>query len=325
VTLIPRNQIIESRTTEKSLVAIAERDEWADGRYSLAAGPLVLADLSAVGIDDAHILGDKIMDELLGPMEHQEKAIHVAGINATLKTRNTIFFTANPKGGRFQKDDIASGRPLIELLDKKFTTPFLDRIDWFGVIMDTPDPERDTAIVKTKLDYLRGEVEPEIDHSLLQKYIIYVRSAFTPAIGADMYEAMTRPYLDKRGPYGGQFTIRNFNSIIRFAQASAKLRMSNVVEKVDIDVAYSLVQDSLKTVTAERGEDWDQEAYLTRMSKTERGKIEVLMDMFKSGQEFTILEIKEKLDPMIPDVERYVDKASEQGLIYMNKGSWRKV
>ena len=125
------------------LTAAAVKDAIADGRWTLEAGTLVLADMGLAAIDEFDKMSDNDRSSMHEAMEQQTISITKAGINATLKTRCAVLAAANPKAGRFET-----------LTDVPFTAqvnlapPLISRFDIIWVMTDNPIEEQDAKIAQ---------------------------------------------------------------------------------------------------------------------------------------------------------------------------------
>jgi len=90
-------------------------------------------------------------------------------------------------------------------------------------------------------------LEP-IDQELLQKYIIYARQRFKPQITDIDKDKLANFYKDLRAEAfrsgGAPMTARHIESIIRLAEASAKIELRQHVNAGDLDFAISIMLES---------------------------------------------------------------------------------
>merc|ERR1711939_1232416 len=144
--------------------------------------------------------------------------------------------------------------------------PILSRFDILCVIRDDSDPLQDERLadhvisshirshpkatvndkaVRPKLQQKKSHVEP-IDPDLLQKYIIYARQRVKPQI-ADR-DKLANFYKDIRAEAfrsgGAPMTARHIESIVRLAEASAKIELRQHVNASDLDFAISIMLES---------------------------------------------------------------------------------
>jgi len=153
------------------------------------------------------------------------------------------------------------------------------------------------------------EVKPAIEPELLREYIAYARQNITRVrlseeakrIIVDFYvELRSRA---KQGPV--PVTARQIEALIRLAEASAKLRLSDVVSREDAELAIRLVLKSLEQIALdpETGElDID---FITGTPKAQRDRIAL------------VLQIVEQLEDMTPKgapEDEIVRAAEEKGV-----------
>lgn len=87
-----------------------------------------------------------------------------------------------------------------------------------------------------------------LDQELLKKYIIYARRYVRPKLNEIDKEKVTSFYADIRkesSVVGGiPIAVRHIESVIRMAEAHAKLHLRDYVRSDDIDVAIEMLLDS---------------------------------------------------------------------------------
>ena len=119
----------------------AVRDEFGEGRWTLEAGALVLADNGFVAIDELDKMDEHDTAAMHEAMEQQTVTISKAGIMATLKARASVLAAANPKFGRYDLN-----RNLAEQIN--FPLPLLSRFDVIFKMVDQPNKDNDSRLAE---------------------------------------------------------------------------------------------------------------------------------------------------------------------------------
>ncbi|MDH5019003.1 ATP-binding protein [Halobacterium rubrum] len=312
------------------LTAAAVRDDFGDGQqWTLEAGALVLADNGVAAVDELDKMADDDRSAMHEALEQQKISISKAGINATLKARCSLLGAANPKYGRFDQYE-----PIGEQIDLE--PALISRFDLIFTVTDEPDPEEDAALAEhilqtnyagelntqneqlananyseEEIDSQTEEVAPAIDPDLLRKYIAYARRNCFPTMTAEAKQAIEDFYVDLRSKGADEdapvpVTARQLEAIVRLAEASARLRLSDTVEQEDADRVISIVRSCLQDigVDPETGE-FDADVVETGQSKTQRDRVKNIKAL--------IGEIEEEFDEGAP-VEEVLDRAEEVGM-----------
>ncbi|EPQ31754.1 uncharacterized protein PFL1_01086 [Pseudozyma flocculosa PF-1] len=226
--------------------------------WTLEGGALVLADKGVCLIDEFDKMNDADRTSIHEAMEQQSISISKAGIVTTLQARCAILAAANPIRGRYN--------PTIPFSQNvELTEPILSRFDVLCVVKDTVDPVKDEMLARFVVgSHLRShpkfEEETEeqlvgtsldadiIPQEMLKKYIMYARDHVRPRLNALDQDRLSRLYADLRreslstGSY--PITVRHLESMIRMAEASAKMHLREFVRSDDIDVAIRATVES---------------------------------------------------------------------------------
>ncbi|MEM1576210.1 MAG: minichromosome maintenance protein MCM [Archaeoglobaceae archaeon] len=309
-------------TTSAGLTATAVRDE-VDGRWTLEAGALVLADKGIALVDEIDKMRKEDRSALHEALEQQTISIAKAGINAILKARCALLAAANPKFGRFDRFT-----PVAEQIDLSPT--LLSRFDLIFIMTDEPGEERDKQLAshilsmhqlgemleKFKGSSLRedlkskiAKIEPAIDPELFRKYIAYAKNIY-PVLSEEAKQRIEEFYVSLRSKAKDNspvpITARQLESIVRLAEASARIRLSDTVTAEDVERVIGVVQRCLAQIAVdpETGA-WDIDYAYTGTSKKQRDRI------------FTIKKIVEELEELnengAPE-EEIIRKAKEEGI-----------
>lgn len=275
-------------TTTAGLTATAVRDE-IDGRWTLEAGALVLADKGIALVDEIDKMRKEDRSALHEALEQQTISVAKAGINAILKARCALLAAANPKYGRFDRFS-----PVAEQIELSPT--LLSRFDLIFVLTDEPEIEKDKRLAEhilsihqlgetlEKLKSISEEtkhrianVTPEIDPELFRKYIAYAKNFF-PVLSEEAKKRIEDYYISLRSKAKENspvpITARQLESIVRLAEASARVRLSELVTPEDVDRVTKIMERSLAQIAVdpETGE-LDIDLAFSGTSKRQRDRI----------------------------------------------------
>src|SRR5207247_1911733 len=128
-------------STAAGLTASAVRDEFGEGRWTLEAGALVLADLGLACIDEIEKMNPQDRSAIHEAMEQQRISVAKAGITAVLQSRCAVLAAANPKFGRFDEHKYIS-----EQID--LPPALLSRFDIIFSMIDRPQADRDRELAE---------------------------------------------------------------------------------------------------------------------------------------------------------------------------------
>ena len=308
-------------TTAAGLIAAAVHDEFGEGRWTLEAGALVLADKGLALIDEIDKMSEQDRSSIHAAMEQQRVSIAKAGITATLPTRCAILAAANPKFGRF-----APGKAVSEQIAMAPT--LLSRFDAIFTIHDEPDPLQDSALADHILrghllgaqraaheatpsvmvdPALEAAYKPEFEPEFLRKYVAYARRTY-PVMTPDASEVIKGKYLEIRrgGAETGSVPItpRQLEAFIRLSEASARARLSPLVMAEDARRAVNIVEYWLRKVAGDEGGVLDIDRVVTGISSSQREDMMLLRDI--------ITDLGQDRDGA--DEEEIVRRAAERGI-----------
>ncbi len=314
--LAPRSIYTSGKSSSAAgLTASAVRsDEFGEGRWTLEAGALVLADLGIACVDELDKMNPKDRDALHQAMEQQEISVAKAGINATLKSRCALLGAANPKLGRFEEYT-----PIADQIN--IPPALLSRFDLIFPLTDKPDKERDEALAEHILQVHRyGEmlernesieatkIKPIFEPEFLRKYIAYAKRNIFPVMTREAMDRIKDYYVGMRAKSKETipFTPRQLEAFIRLAEASARMRLSEVVTAEDADRAIKIVEYYLTKVGMDREtETIDIDIITTGISRSQKDKIKTIVDIIR--------EICSEIDAPAP-FEEIVSRAEQEGI-----------
>ncbi|MGI6471837.1 MAG: minichromosome maintenance protein MCM [Candidatus Methanomethylophilaceae archaeon] len=343
--LAPRGIYTSGKSASAAgLTAAAVKDDFGDGRWTLEAGALVLADKGLACIDELDKMTNQDRSSLHEAMESQKISVAKAGITATLQCRCSMLAAANPKYGRFEDTDTITNQ--IDL-----PPALMSRFDMIFVLTDKPNRNRDKDITSHILKaHRRGQVravktdekiegvdvskiledtdniKPYYDIETLRKYVAYSKR-IVPVMTEDAANIIENSYLDIRKMGEGEnasvpITARQLEGYVRLSEASARMRLSNVVTDADANRAVDMVEYYLGRIAAPDGGQWDIDIMATGITKKDRDSVKVIKEiitLFQSSEGISVEEIiKHAAEEGIPEdeVKKVIKQIYKAGDIY---------
>jgi replicative DNA helicase Mcm len=310
--------------------AAAVRDDFGDGQqWTLEAGALVLADQGIAAVDELDKMASDDQSAMHQALEQQSISVSKAGINATLKSRCSLLGAANPMYGRFDQYE-----PIGEQIDLE--PPLISRFDLIFTVTDQPDEEEDARLAEhilqtnyagelhthrtetTSSNYTEEEVEtvteevaPTIEPDVLRKYVAYAKRTCFPTMTEEAKEEIQEFYVNLRARGADEdapvpVTARKLEALVRLAEASARIRLSDTIEQADAERAVEIARYSLEEIgmDPETGE-YDADMIETGTSKSQRDRIKDLLSLIE--------EIEDEYDEGAP-VDVVIERAEEAGM-----------
>ncbi|MAX46504.1 MAG: hypothetical protein CMB24_06930 [Euryarchaeota archaeon] len=285
------------------LTAAAVQDSAADGRWTLEAGALALADLGLAAIDEFDKMNENDRSSMHEAMEQQRISVSKAGINATLSTRCAILAAANPKAGRFQS---VSEVPFTQQINLK--PALISRFDVIWLLTDQPAADHDSQIANHIMSN-RAESTPEIlieqgsevdpsksarhegiddskgivNQELIMKYVAYAKRTIHPRLTDEAREALREFYVETRRKGGEShdsiaISARAIEGLYRLAQASARVRLSNTASIEDAERSVRLTKLWRHELM---GENFDETTLHSGKKPTTRNRERTLLEIVR--------------------------------------------
>ena len=333
--------------------AAAVKDDFGEGRWTLEAGALVLADMGLAAIDELDKMTDQDRSSMHEAMESQSVSVAKAGITARLQCRCAILGAANPKYGRFEESQFIADQ--IDL-----PPALMSRFDLIFALTDKPDADKDARITKHILNvHRRGEImrsdeikdiegleinrmmeetqmlEPSFDREFFRKYIAYSKR-YNPILTDEAMQLISENYLQIRKMGEGEgksvpITARQLEAYVRLSEASARARLSRIVTLDDAKRAVGIVEYYLRRIAGEAGR-LDIDIIATGTSKSQRDQIVIIRNLIKENADrdkgISIEALIQKGEEQgIPEerVRTLLKRLSDNGEVYSRSGGYFKL
>ena len=202
-------------------------------------------------------------------------------------------------------DRIEGDRAVLEMGGEIIEVPF-------SVL---PDETKDEKLATHILEAHRSPDihEPEVPTEFLKKYIAYARQNVSPKLSHSALEEIKSFYLKMRGGSGGEegiravpISARQLEALVRLAEASAKLRLSDEVSREDARRGIELLEYSLSQIGLDKETGQiDIDRIATGISASERSHIQVVKEI--------ITGLEGKLGKTIP-IDDVVSEAKDKGI-----------
>jgi replicative DNA helicase Mcm len=330
--IAPRGLYTSGRgTTAAGLTAAVLREK--GGGMSLEAGALVLADKGVACIDEIDKMRPEDRVAIHEAMEQHTVSVAKGGIVATLNARTALLAAANPALGRYEPY-----RTVAENIALPVT--ILSRFDLIFVLRDVPEKERDTKMTEHILDlHMRGPapLESPIAPNLLRKYISYTKN-IQPKLTQEAITRLKDFYLEMRSASETEgtpiaITARQLESLVRIAEARARVAYRKEVLAEDADAAIRIMGWSLKEVGIDvTSGKQDIDIIMTGRPKSVRDRLQVILGaiielekdtgMVEKNALLQKLQSEHEINNM--EAERLIGQLIKEGTIYSPREGYLK-
>ena len=307
--IAPKGRYVSGKgVSGAGLTATVVKDDFLGG-WSLEAGALVLSNDGICCIDELDKMSNEDRTAMHEALEQQTISIAKANIQATLLAKTTVLAAANPKLGRFDPSTI-----LAKQIDLSPT--LINRFDLIFTIRDIPNEIRDDRMAKHILNlHQNPEIEePEIKTELLKKYIAYARQKVQPKLTDAAIEEIKKYYVKMRSSGGTEddfvrvipISARQLEALVRLAEASARVRLSDKVTRKDARRAISLLTYCLMQVGVDEHGRIDIDRITTGIGASQRSKIVTVREILQ--------KLEERLMTKKIPIEEVIRECSEAGI-----------
>ena len=330
----PKARYIAGRgASAAGITASVVKDEFLRG-WALEAGAIVLANGGFLFLDEMDKMSEEDTSALHEALAQQTITISKANIQATLRARTTLLAAANPKFGRFDPY-----QPIANQIN--LPPALINRFDLIFPVRDLPNKDKDTKIASHILDLhqAQSEKESEIPIPLLKKYVAYVRQKIFPKLTQNAIEEIKEFYVGLRTSGSAEeealrpipISARQLEALIRLAEASARVRLSNHISRADSRRAIAILKYCLMQVgfDYETGQI-DIDRISTGITTATRNKIKIIRDIIidfeTKGRKTIPIEdiIDEAQSKNIAEaqVEEIIEKLKREGEIFEPRRGW---
>lgn len=288
--------------------------------WTLEGGALVLADKGVCLIDEFDKMNEQDRTSIHEAMEQQSISVSKAGIVTSLQARCSVVAAANPIGGRYDSSNTLADN--VELTD-----PILQRFDILCVLQDQVDPVADERLAMFVTEsHMRAvptngqkqanagatgatnvDIPGLIPHELLRKYIHYARTNVRPVLRGNTFdqEKVASLYVALRkesaASGGVPIAVRHIESMMRMAEAHAKMHLRDYVRDDDMDASIRMMLESFITAqkfSVRRSLRRSFAKYISSGEDRAYLLLHMLQDLFRKEQMYQVIRMRQKkVDP----------------------------
>src|SRR3989344_5203725 len=331
--IVPRGRYVSgSGVSGAGLTATVVKNEELGG-WMLEAGALILCNKGLIAIDEFDKMNKDDQIAMQEATSVETVSIAKASIIATLPAQTAVLAGANPKLGRF--DPYMSIGEQIQIPET-----LLSRFDLKFALRDTPSRIGDVQLAEHIITSRKRPdiLTPPIPLNLLRKYIAYAKQIKSIELSDEAANMIKNFYIDMRNRYTSgdrqpiAITLRQYEALLRLAEASAKVRLDTVVGKQDAERAIKLMMASLMQLGYDvETQTFDVDRLEGGVTSSKRNKmlqlLKILDDLQKETKEVAVDDLKAEAENQgITNIDEIIDKLHREGmLMYPRPGFLRRV
>jgi replicative DNA helicase Mcm len=181
-----------------------------------------------------------------------------------------------------------------------------------------------------------ADVSPEIEPELFRKYVAYARQELEPRISDDAKDRLREFWLTVRETGTDvddpiPITVRKLTALVRLAEASARMRLSETVNVNDAERVIQIVRDSLEDVGIDpETEELDADVIETGTSKSQNDRQKTVKRVISETEEETedgapinkVIEICKGNDYSEHRIEKTIENLKQNGEAYEPKSGY---
>ncbi len=331
--IAPRGLYTSGRgTTAAGLTAAVLRER--GGGMTLEAGALVLADKGVACIDEIDKMRPEDRVAIHEAMEQHTVSVAKGGIVATLNARTAILAAANPSLGRYD-----AYKTVSENINLPVT--ILSRFDLIFVLKDVPEKDADEKMSAHILELHKmgtAPLETPVPSDLLRKYISYAKN-IRPTLTDEALQRLKDFYLEMRAvtekvegsPIA--ITARQLESLVRLAEARARIALRREVTVEDAEAAIVIMNKSLEEVGIDIATHVrDIDVIMVGKPKSMQDKLRVILtEIVEMSRETGMVEKKLLIDELADkhkiealESQRLIGRMIRDGTIYEPRSGFLK-
>ena len=331
--VVPRGRYVSGTgASGAGLTATVTKNE-ALGTWMLEAGALILCNKGLIAIDEFDKMNPDDQIAMHEATSVETVSIAKASIVATLPAQTAVLAGANPKLGRFD--------PYMSIGEQiNIPETLLSRFDLKFALRDQPNRIQDEQLAEHIITSRTHpeKIEPPISMNLFRKYIAYAKHITSMELSDETANMLKNFYVDMRNRYASSeksavsITLRQYEALIRLAEASARARLDTVVRIQDGERAIRLMMASLMQLGYDmETQTFDVDRLEGGVTSSKRNKmlrvLKILEDLQKESKEVAIDDLKAEAENQgVEDIEEIIEKLDKEGMvIYPRPGFIRKI